>query len=450
MGLKKKNHLIIFSLLIFLLSACGELSSIGSEGILENPKCKIENKLFQIQTNSIQALQAQNATDISIEKIDIHPDTIESFKRAYLQGQNVEFLLPLNSDLEVNAITTKIKMRGKSLIVKGTILEDPSSEFHFSIRDNVLVANIYFMFNEYKIRTNQNEDHMISQSSAESQIHTCDNDEMPDQNNSHDNNIDITNIAPAEVDIVIGYTTAAKDQNGSESSILALVDLLIEYMNEDLATSGIPHTVRLVGSTEVSEASTGTTGDDLNALMRNSRWKPLNELASEVGADQVALLVEGPGSGTVGTANYPNRQGYFSVSRMAASSRITFSHELGHNYNATHNDSHTGSSGFKTIMNASSSRSSVRVFANPDVDYNGEPSGTSSKNAAGKINTQMPKVADFREAKVPSTPAPTPNPSPNPNPTPSPNPSPNPSPSPTPQPPDSEDPGFDPVTPPRC
>lgn len=438
--MREIQFVILFSLAL-ILNGCGELHSIQSSIGNENPiSCKLNTS-----NNSIFNLGSEILSQSQKTPLELNFELIESIKSAYAHGiQIIEFNIPTQEYGDLLAISDKIKKKGESYIISGSFAMEDSGYFSFAIRDNVFIGSYNYLFHTYQINPSSMGISALSSSSNLQIDHQC-GEELHhiDDHSIIESSSPINLQENVTVDLLIAYTTGAKDEYGGESATLALVDLLEENMNGDLERSGVPHRVRLVGSKETDGSGSPDLLDDIKALEspNDGRWDDLHDEAKRLGADQIALLVSKGSSGAVGYANGPNaRSGYYAAIRINTGSGIVVSHELGHNYGAKHEDGYESAEGkFSTIMSYSSYRK-ARYFSSIDVKKDGYDTGNENFNSVAKILRYMPQAAEFRESIQ------SPNPSPTPTPAPSPSPSPTPSPSPSPNPPqdnpDSPDEGI--------
>lgn len=250
------------------------------------------------------------------------------------------------------------------------------------------------------------------------------------------------------VDIAIGYTPGLVSTYGSQSGAVTRLSFLVDVTNEAYANSQVDMRIRLVhtllvnysDSVSNNTALNEVTGSDgSNSVAVPAALQPLRAARDQYGADLVALArpfrdstSDGCGVAWIlGGGQTPitarsERFGYAAISDGSDSGSFcraeTLAHELGHNMGQTHNteDSsqpgahaysygyrESSGSGFYTVMayaagGASSRQVAVRYFANPNVLYQGRPTGVA--NAADNVrsmNLTMPIIATFRAGVVP-------------------------------------------------
>jgi len=229
---------------------------------------------------------------------------------------------------------------------------------------------------------------------------------------------------PATVDVMVVYTPAAAAwAENNATSINNVISQAMERAQLALDNSDIFINMRLVHSEELDYTEDGDMGIDLDRLTYtdgheddpDGHMDEVHSLRTQYGADIVTLFVVPDAGGGIawvlqqqsGRADYA-----FNVVRVQqAHTGFTHIHEMGHNMGASHHKdqttqpgptswydwaANTWSAGWRWVDSDDSSRycsimtyesgsyfgdglSHTRVphFANPDIDYLGEPTGDS-------------------------------------------------------------------------
>ena len=167
----------------------------------------------------------------------------------------------------------------------------------------------------------------------------------------------------AVVDLLMAYTTAAKDRVGGANVMGAQIDLGIAKLNDDFANSGITARIRLAGTSELDypdDNLAGTSGWQSTTLERLYRVTDgyLDEIHAErdaVGADLVCLLLRRPDTGSNGIAYIMEDPGLFTepffafavVQSSLVSSSVVLTHEIGHLLGCAHAHGDPGATGTK-------------------------------------------------------------------------------------------------------
>ena len=222
-------------------------------------------------------------------------------------------------------------------------------------------------------------------------------------------------------DLMVVYTPAAREGAGGTAAMLVLIDLAVANSNQAFANSEIVPRIRLVHTVEVDYLESGSGGTDLGRLRdpADGYMDEVHTLRDEYGADLVCMINDTMpglcGLAFVMTEESPAfAASAFSVVRRNCAHATSFVHELGHNMGCLHDRDHASACGFgyvygyrdpvsvswRTVM-AYSPGSPIPFFSNPDVLYNGQPTGAALDQAkptcnARTINTTARTVADWR------------------------------------------------------
>jgi hypothetical protein len=229
---------------------------------------------------------------------------------------------------------------------------------------------------------------------------------------------------PAVIEVMVVYTTAAREGQGGAHGMQALIALSEATTNLALAASAVPARVRVVLTLETKYTETGNATVELHRLADtdDDAMDEVHLLRDQVGADLVALIVHEMGTAcgqaffAIGTGNQPFPHLGFSVTKAeCAVDNLVFAHELGHNFGCRHNrefDDDPGAFEFShghalggdlgTVM-AVSSTGVTRVphYSNPEVLYDGVPTGVKiedpeSAYSAESIRRTAFNLANFR------------------------------------------------------
>jgi len=233
-------------------------------------------------------------------------------------------------------------------------------------------------------------------------------------------------------DVLLYYTTAAKNAAGGQGGIDAQLTNTVVQVNSVYAASGIPARLRVVGAFELSYRESGTLGTDLSALRSNATVRSTRD---RLGADLVSLVVNDSDAGTSGV-------GYVMSSVSPAAEAFAFSvvtyysylpfirslvHEMGHNMGCLHEPGNNGPSDsggafsyslgytdftgkFHDVMSYGNNCTGcprINQFSSPLSTYQGRPVGTATQDNARSIANVRSTVANFRQSVSSSVGAPT-------------------------------------------
>ena len=218
------------------------------------------------------------------------------------------------------------------------------------------------------------------------------------------------------VDVLVYYTTAAKNAQGGVTAIEALIATAVADANTAYARSGLTATLRLAAAVELTGyVESSSMSNDLSFVVGNATVAAGRNAA---GADLVSLIVVSSTAGTCGIGYLgPSASYAHSVTaRTCIVGNYTFAHELGHNFGSHHapEDGATGAwrsygYGYKdytantrTVM-AYAPGTRLLNFSNPSVLHNGRVTGTATQNNALSLREAFPIVQGFRSAGAPPT-----------------------------------------------
>lgn len=241
-------------------------------------------------------------------------------------------------------------------------------------------------------------------------------------------------VVPAQttsIDVLFVYTSDVKALYGDHDGVLAKAQEIIAKGTLGFENSSIDAAFNLAHLEEIPYAQSGSFSTDLNFIASDA---DIATLRSDWGADLVCLLRDGSLGGTAGLGRVLKIEGgrdsdaYSVVSVQSSVSGNVFSHEAGHNLGAAHdkfnsdpNDglhlySHghhfngTDNGTYRTIMAYQENfNSQVNYFSNPNVNFQGTPTGIAEGNAgpadnARTLRATAPLVAAYEEHQ-PASPA---------------------------------------------
>lgn len=234
------------------------------------------------------------------------------------------------------------------------------------------------------------------------------------------------------LDVLVVYTPTARSTAGGASAIQSEIANAIALANTSYNNSQINTRMQLVHTSEVSYSESSfayETNLDHLTYTNDGYMDNVHSLRNTYSADLVVLIREG---GSYCGIAWMLQQGYenffdqyaFAVVSRGCLSGYTLAHETGHNLGAHHDYQAAQAYGgtgyynysygflsqagnFRTIMsyaNFCPTCTRVNYWSNPNVTYNGYPTGSSSADNARTLNSTRTVVARFRDGPPPAVP----------------------------------------------
>lgn len=233
------------------------------------------------------------------------------------------------------------------------------------------------------------------------------------------------------ITVLVAYTTEAKIAAGGTDAMVNSIQLGVSEANQGFLNSGVNQRVALVHTMEVNYSEgenfdwAGTHFDLVKG--RNSAFQDIHQLRDDFGADVVSLVVSDTGLGGIGSLMDGDElsvdfapYAFSLVTYIRVVTNYTMAHEWGHNMGCMHDRANSGYPGayqysfgyqvpghFRTIMAYSCNQETeepcprVNHWSNPDVDYEGVPTGINQGEQGSAdnrltLNNTAPIVANFR------------------------------------------------------
>lgn len=245
--------------------------------------------------------------------------------------------------------------------------------------------------------------------------------------NIRQGNLDTSFNNSTVIDVMVVYTPSADSWAASNSSgIQNVINQAMAIAQNSVDNSRVDLVFRLVHSAKVNYSETGDSATDLVNLT-NGDISNVHELRNEYGADLVSMFTNTDDTGGIAWLMiYP--EGYseygYSISRVQqAAWTTTHAHEMGHNFGNQHSRNQvsspassaggvytfstgwrwTGSSGnsYASVMTYGEGSTNLDVFSNPNVSYDGIPTGSytgtySPADNARSMGAMMDVIAGYR------------------------------------------------------
>lgn len=233
----------------------------------------------------------------------------------------------------------------------------------------------------------------------------------------------------AVIDVMVVYTQAASE---IVPSIEMDIQMAVENTNQAFENSAVHASLRLVHMQQIDYVESDDFRHNLGNLrnpLSTSELREVHQLRDTYAADIVILWVASDRyvecalapimtKSLMSTAFAPYAFGVVRAD-CATAPRYAFTHTIGHLMGADHDyyahsndgilpDSYAYihqddfQSGWRTVMAAMPMGSNTRIllFSNPDILYQGEPTGDANSNNARTLNMTAPIVASFRQGSV--------------------------------------------------
>lgn len=220
----------------------------------------------------------------------------------------------------------------------------------------------------------------------------------------------------ATIDVMVLYTTDAKNAYGGASQTNSFIATAITNFNTSLVNGGVNGvTINLVHASEISYVESGDISVDLARLKTpgDGFMDAAQSLRTLYGADLVSLITASPtntcglGNFNSNSTNYSNSLAYSVTLSNCVVSNYSLAHEMGHNMGLNHDwyvstnnapcSHHKGYTNRTAITGGTSSPSSARwrtimayndecldvgisctrrnIWSNPAKNFNSEPTG---------------------------------------------------------------------------
>lgn len=218
----------------------------------------------------------------------------------------------------------------------------------------------------------------------------------------------------SQVDVLVAWTPNAESIiGGGTQAAVAWVRNYALATNSYYAASGINERIRLVLAVRTEYTESGTYLDNLFRLQdpNDGFMDELHVLRDVAGADLVALISNVTDVCGVAWLFGDDPAYGFSMTSVYCSS-LTFAHELGHNFGCCHDRDNSGGGCFtpaaygyryygnsgtqwRTIM-AYAPGTRIGYFSNPNISFDGQPTGTATENNAATFPLTHPSIAAYR------------------------------------------------------
>lgn len=221
------------------------------------------------------------------------------------------------------------------------------------------------------------------------------------------------------IDVMVVYTTKAKNNQGGTSAMQSLINLAVTETNQGYDKSDVTQQLALVHTYEIANyTENGNFSTELGRLRakNDGHFDEIHPMRDQYGADAVAMIINSTQyCGIAYLMTNPSHSfesNAFSVTaRTCATGYYSFGHELGHNFGSTHDHQNasngaynysfgwrTSNNQYRTIM-AYSPGSRIKFFSNHNKNKNGMPLGQANYAENWRsLNNTANIVAGWRDS----------------------------------------------------
>ncbi len=222
-----------------------------------------------------------------------------------------------------------------------------------------------------------------------------------------------------EIDMLVVFRPGSVTQLGGQAAAQTFAQSAVNVSNQSFVNSQMSARFRLAGVRFTAEVDAGTASAELDWVSANAQvatWR------NDVNADLVSVIAEF--SDACGVGYLMNQLGtgfagsaFQATARSCAVGNLSYPHEHGHNMGLMHDPGNGGNSlfaygfghfvngSYRTVMSYSNNCTSgcprVAYFSNPNVSFNGAPTGIADQRDNARAgNITAPDVANFRVANT--------------------------------------------------
>ena len=342
----------------------------------------------------------------------------------YGQLRSGRLLLNLPGDISYEAVRDKQQDLGKGRFAwVGHASDDPDNTVVIGVSGDAVAGTFIHQGKLFKLEPRANGSHVLSEVKNTEPAPEHDPIPVADKTSTSPSSTASTGTAAGSdgsvIDLLVVYTPAVEALYGNQGDdaliVLAVAEANQAYINSKMATR-----LNLVGVYRTNYIESGDMLTDLTRLRTTNDgfMDEVHGVRNFYGADLVSLI-EAEG-GACGIAYLMNNlspsfasHAFSVVHHSCATGYYSFAHEIGHNQGAAHDLANTSDvtiypyahgyqdplGRFRTIMAYDCPGGCTRLdyFANPEVLYNGSPTGEAAYSAdARAIDQTAPTVAAFR------------------------------------------------------
>jgi len=340
------------------------------------------------------------------------------------QLRSGRLLLSLPGDISFEAVRELQQDLGKGRFTwVGHASDNPENTVVIGVSGDAVAGTFTRHGKLFKLEPRANGDHVLSEVKNTEPAPEHDPIPVADKTSTSPSSTASTGTAAGSegsvIDVLVVYTPAVEALYGTQGDD-ALIILAVTEANQGYSNSNMATRLNLVGVYRADYIESGDMRTDLIRLRTTNDgfMDEIHAVRNFYGADLVSLI-EADG-GACGVAYLMNNlstsfapYAFNVVHHSCATGYYTFAHEIGHNQGAAHDLANTSDvtiypyahgyqdplGRFRTIMayDCPGGCSRLDYFANPEVLYNGVPTGEAAYSSnARAIDQTAPTVAAFR------------------------------------------------------
>jgi hypothetical protein len=443
----RKSRTFFVLILLILLSVMSITPAAGAPARQEElPDLFSEGSAVQPRSAAAQTPEVIRAREASVDF-----GLIQALARSGSQASQPAFILNFFDDASFVVHLTSVRDLGNGTLSLIGVVDSPEySEMVIVSREGILQGYLQIGNRSFEVRYH-GQGHTLAEVDPELYPESLPAVAPDAGGESFDLSAGDQTLPAADtgetIDVLAVYTAGARDQLGGVGAIETRILQSIESTNAGYSASGVVQRVRLVGMELVSYNEYASVPTISGLTQETSRWQyalyrlqdgsygsdpaGANYLADArayrdlYGADLVFMITDLPyiycGLGFLAGDDWATEYGFSIVHRnCSGSSSYTTQHEMGHNMGACHDYDNTHpdtrpycwdsySYGYQldyefyTVMAYSAgciNCSRINRWSNPNLTYNGYPTGLTLANNARTLNETAYNVANYRGAVV--------------------------------------------------
>ena len=320
-----------------LFTAVGAVADRGTRGVQSDlPVRWLDGGNTKSESNSVEVLRSRSVL--------VDTAGLLAVRDALAEGGPRQVRLNLFSDVEVDARIDRTAETRYGWSLSGRIDGDPHGAVTLVVHGDILAGAVHSQEGTFAIASRNGVIHTVNEVTGDFQcgvdghaqsaaVQPGAGEVFPTTASDGDNG--------SEVDLLVLFTQAALDVEGSLGRMRASVDLAVAWTNDAYEASGVDYRVNLVAAVQIDYLESRLTVQGvINQNVDKSRlidpadgfMDEAHVLRDRYAADVVHLIVDQPGGGGVGTLllREDPAAAAVSVSNSLTRAASLFAHELGH------------------------------------------------------------------------------------------------------------------------